>query len=117
MILKVPRQPHGMDYVGSLTIPFAEFSFVIKMQCEERGITGMREAALFLLTQKEGTVTLTPGGTLVGDWNTDDERHDASFPDHPVSRLRRNFSHIIHTLRIDEATQGRPRFELPTEAA
>jgi len=35
MVLKIPRQPHGITYLGSLTIPFAEFSFVIKMQCDK----------------------------------------------------------------------------------
>jgi hypothetical protein len=117
MLLKIPRQPHGMDYLGALTNPFAEFSFVIKMQCEERGITGVREAALFLRSQQDGSVTLTPGGQLAGDWNPDDERHDSMFPDHPVSRLRRNFGRIIETLQIHEATKTEPRFELPASAA
>jgi hypothetical protein len=35
-----------MTYVGSLTIPFLDFSFVIKVQCEEKGATGIREAVL-----------------------------------------------------------------------
>jgi len=38
-----------MNYLGSLAIPFAEFSFILKIQCAERGITGIRET--FLLAQ------------------------------------------------------------------
>jgi hypothetical protein len=113
MILKIPQKPHGMTYLGSLTIPFTEFSFVIKMQCEERGITGMRETALFIQCQKEGTVTLGPDGKLEGDWNPDNERYDSKFPDHPLSRLRREFAQIKATLRIEQATKDQKRFTLP----
>ena len=117
MVLKIPRQPHGMTYIGSLTIPFAEFSFVIKMQCEEHGITGVREAALFLIAQQQGTVQIAADGKLGGDWNPDDERYDTKFPDHPVSRLRRGFARIMATLRVQEAAKNARRFQLPTEAA
>jgi hypothetical protein len=113
VVLKSPRKPHGIDYVGSLTIPFADLSFVIKMQCQEGNITGMREAALLVMTQQEGTVTLTPEGKISGDWNPDDERYDAKFPNHPVSRLRREFGRIIATLRIEDAARNRARFKLP----
>src|SRR5438093_1256568 len=46
VIFKVPQQLSGLTYVGSLTIPFRAFSFVVKVQCEEQGLTGFREAAL-----------------------------------------------------------------------
>src|SRR3954468_1664875 len=42
-IIKVRQQPHGMTYLGSITLPFRDFSYVIKAQCEERGMTGARE--------------------------------------------------------------------------
>ena len=43
-IIKVPQQPHGMNYVGSLLLPFRDFSFVIKVQCQEHGMTGIRRS-------------------------------------------------------------------------
>ena len=43
-ILKAPQQPHGMTCVGAITLPFRDFSFVIKAQCAEHGTTGVREA-------------------------------------------------------------------------
>jgi hypothetical protein len=46
MVLGIPQPSRAVTYVGTLTIPFAEFSFFIKMQCEERGTTGVREAIL-----------------------------------------------------------------------
>src|SRR5258708_659306 len=50
--LKMQRQPHGMTYMGSLLIPFAAFWFIIRMQCDERGITGIRETALLVTAQQ-----------------------------------------------------------------
>ena len=114
MVLKIPREPHGMMYVGSLTIPFAEFSFVLKIQCEEQGITGIRETALFIKAKQEGAVTFAADGTLAGDWNPDDPSHDAKFPDHPLSRLRREFACIMATLQVKDITKYEKRFELPT---
>ena len=42
----IDEQTRGALYLGSLTIPFRDFSFVIKIQCSEQGTTGMREALL-----------------------------------------------------------------------
>ena len=97
MILKFPRKPHGMVYLRSLTIPFAMFSYVLKMQCEERGLTGIREAAIFLDAQAEGGVILEAAEELMGNFNSDDARYDDQFPNHPLSRLRREFAFIAHT--------------------
>ncbi|MBZ0189363.1 MAG: hypothetical protein K8F91_24170, partial [Candidatus Obscuribacterales bacterium] len=43
-IFKFPQKPSGMAYVGSLTLPLENFSFVIKVQAKEAGATGMRDA-------------------------------------------------------------------------
>ena len=40
------EQSGGAVYIGSLTLPFKDFSFVIKIQCYEGNITGVREALL-----------------------------------------------------------------------
>jgi hypothetical protein len=37
LILKSPQKPHGMTYVGSIIVPFRDFSFVVKCHCMERG--------------------------------------------------------------------------------
>ena len=115
LLLKVPQEPHGMSYVGSITVPFAGFSFVVKMQCAERGNTGARETVLFLNRQQDGTVATDENGKITGDWNPDHERNDVLFPDHPVSRLRREFACIRDSLRINEQTKSERRFELPGE--
>ena len=38
-IVKQPQPGGGMTYVGSYTVPRRAFSFVVKLQCEERGPT------------------------------------------------------------------------------
>src|SRR6185436_4309139 len=42
-LFKMPQQPAGRTYVGSLTFPFRDFSFVLKVQAQEVGITGIRD--------------------------------------------------------------------------
>jgi hypothetical protein len=101
LILRKNLQPHGTIYLASLTIPFRDFSFVAKVQCDERGITGMREsmASADIAMKKDG---------LDERWNfrerwiddiydsrlhegrlrnvSDDEKYDSKLPNHPLSR-------------------------------
>ena len=54
-IFKFPQDPTGMTYLGSYTIPFKKYSYVIKIQAPELGVTGMRDsiiAAKFLATNE-----------------------------------------------------------------
>jgi hypothetical protein len=112
-IIKSPQKPTGMTYVGSVTIPFRDFSYVFKAQCEERGTTGVREAILFEKGRRAGTVTIGPGGKISGDWNPGDERYDADFPRHPLSRLRVLLGKFQTTCAIDPAVASQPPFPLP----
>ena len=101
-------------YTGSLTIPFRDFSYVIKAQCEERGTTGVREAILFDKGRRAGTVTIGPDGKIGGDWNPDDEQYDADFPQHPLTRLRILLAKFQTTCVIDSAIASLPAFPLPS---
>ena len=42
-IIKLPQQPRGMTYVASLTFPFRTCSFVVKVQCPEQAMIGLRD--------------------------------------------------------------------------
>lgn len=96
MIVRVPQQPHGMTYVGSFILPFARFSYVVKIQCEERGMTGVREAVLFAEALEAKTVTFDPESEIpiAGPLNPDSADFDDRFPQHPLSRLRRHLQEI-----------------------
>jgi hypothetical protein len=43
-LLELPQAPQGVTWLASLTVPFADFSFVLKLQCEERGGTAEPDA-------------------------------------------------------------------------
>ena len=117
-IAKVPQQPHGITYLGSFTLPFARFSYVVKIQCEERGITGVREAVLLSEALAAGTVTIDPESEnpIAGLWNPDSADFDERFPQHPLSRLRRHLQEIPRCLRLDDRLLVQERFRLPDPA-
>jgi hypothetical protein len=120
VILKAPQQPSGMTYVGSLTLPFAEFSFVIKAQSFEVGMTGLRDAMVFA---KSGihVVDGVAHGWMQDPYDpayrapllrnqADDERWDSDFPDHPLSRCRAILRSLRETTRLGESVLRAPRF-------
>jgi hypothetical protein len=114
LILKVPQTPHGFLYQASLTIPFRDFSYVIKVQCAEVGMTGMREA---VLTQKRLAAGEKPNTTGTGPffpgWNPDSPEFDAQFPAHPISRLRALLTRIAASATLDKSIRRLPAFPLP----
>lgn len=112
-IIKSPQQPHGMTYVGSLTLPFRDFSYVFKAQCEERGMTGMREAVLLDKHLREGKVTIEADGGIRGKSNPDDDQYDSIFPQHPLSRLRHLLRSFEASCVVDPAVASQPTFNLP----
>jgi len=103
VIRKVPQKPSGMTYAGSFTLGFRDFAFVIQAQCIERGTTGIRETLLMDRALAAKTVVIESAQPLriVGDWEPDADRHDADFPEHPVSRLRRILRRIESSCSID----------------
>jgi hypothetical protein len=101
-IVKVPQQETGMIYIASITIPFENCSYVIKIQANEIGITGMRDAAVLSKLIESGEVkiedeTMTnwfedpydsdfSEGTLMN--KSELEKYDHEFPEHPLSIAR-----------------------------
>jgi hypothetical protein len=103
-IIKIPQQPHGITYLGSITLPYRSFSFVLKIQCPEYGTTGIRDAVIADELMGEGLVSIVVGAQVIRGWTQDpyeptltdgfrknvseDPKYDARFPAHPLSRLR-----------------------------
>jgi hypothetical protein len=113
-ILSVPQQPSGRTYVGSLTLPFRDFSFVIKCQCAEGGPTGLKEALLFDRSRAANEPMQIEGEQFYfADWNPDNPKYDVEFPNHPVARARRVLNHVIRTLVVASDVRKLPRFALP----
>ncbi len=118
LIFKFPQEPQGMTYIGSLTLPFAALSYVIKIQCEELGVTGLREALIVNQFMESGQLALDAEKGVVLGWAADPykkdyqgpclrnraeaEIYDRDFPEHPLSRLRDLLSKIKSTLKFDK---------------
>lgn len=116
-ILKARLQPTGFAFIGSYTLPFADCSYVLKCQSVERGVTGMREAAV-LVMQTVPMPMDEQTGKLIG-WEqdpydpsirgrfmrnrADDEQYDAEFPAHPLSRVRRYLKELGEQLDVSPA--------------
>jgi hypothetical protein len=128
LIIKVPQEPSGVVYLGSLTLPFKDFSFVIKMQCSERGLTGMREAIIMDELLKKGEVKADSSGKISG-WlqepynsnisstsimnKAELDEYDFRFPEHPLSILRHTLRQVESSIRISEETKRKPKFSKP----
>ena len=118
LIAKGQNEPTGEAvYLGSLTIPFRDFSFVIKIQCQEQGVTGMREALLIAEALKKGTGRVEGSRFVPSGWSFDDEQFDDRLPQHPLSRVRRELRHIASSVGIEPKVRDEPRFELPQNDA
>ena len=100
-LLAVPESPSGRSYLGSITVPFRNFSFVIKCQCAENGVTGIKEAILQDRRLRSSNFET---------FDPDAEVYDREFPDHPVARARRILNHVAATLEIAPGTLRLPKF-------
>lgn len=113
-LLSVPQQPSGRTYIGSLTVPFQDFSFVLKCQCEEKGTTGLKAAVLFARSRAAGEPMTIEGGKFhIPGFDPDDPKHDAQFPYDPVARARRVLDHLAATLVVAVEVRTLPGFPLP----
>ena len=114
-IFKVPQNPSGMMYQGSLLLPYRDFSYVVKLQCFEHGMTGIREAVLYekRLAKGEGPDS-SDSTSLFAHWNPDGAEFDDFFPAHPLSRLRRLLGHVERSATLEDGVNERPGFPLPT---
>lgn len=101
-IFKISQEEYGMIYIASLTIPFEDYSFVVKIQTVESGMTGLRDSVILNKLLESGEVLfenqeiknwfLDPydsdfkQGVLMN--KSEDEKYDNEFPDHPLTIAR-----------------------------
>src|ERR1051325_9922230 len=104
------ERTRGAVYLGSLTIPFRDFSFVIKLQCYEQGVTGMREALLVEEALRKGTGRIEGDRFIPIGWSFDDEQFDDRLPQHPLSRVRRELRHIASSVQVEPTVRDAARF-------
>lgn len=117
IITEPDPQTGGAVYLGSLTIPFKDFSFVVKIQCHEQGVTGVREALVLDSALRNGSATFQNGQLRMQGCSSEDEQFDIMVPHHPLSRVRRELRQIAASLRIAQQVKKKKRFELPQDAS
>lgn len=104
----------AMYYVGILWVPFASYTYQLNVEAFERGTTGLREATISAL---EPPPPMPPPDQIeivkdidalfakfreapVRALGADDERHDAMFPEHPLSQVRARLRAILTQLTL-----------------
>lgn len=125
-IFKLPQKMAGVAYVAAITIPFKDFSFVLKITCQERGFGGARETRIL---EQRRLALLEKGETrdVMDGWNSDpydpnfksellmtfaeNQFFDADFPDHPISRARFWIGGFEKTLRLEKSLLAFEPFE------
>lgn len=116
-IFKIQQEPAGMTYLASLTVPFQDFCYVIKVQAPELGTTGIRDTAIINRLMQRGEVKLGENGYK--NWYADPYKkelnegvlmnkaesriYDAEFPEHPLTKARILLTKIENNITFDEA--------------
>ncbi|WP_299765771.1 hypothetical protein [uncultured Dokdonia sp.] len=124
-IFKIPQQPSGVVYLASFTIPFEKFSFVIKIQAPEIGMTGMRDSIIAEKLLRENKIAI--GDTGYKNWfkdpygleintntlmNKSEEAHyDIKFPEHPLSQARNILKQIESEIEFEDAFEKSSTFK------
>jgi len=115
-IFKFPIEPHGVSYIGSITIPYKDRSYVLMARCAEVGTTGLRDSAIFDKMIGDGVVTFedgTPRGWLKDPYDdsmtegfhmnlSETEEFDAMFPEHPLTVVRGLLTQFSGLITLDE---------------
>lgn len=97
-IFKIKQEPTGMTYLASLTIPFKNYSYVIKITAPELGMTGMRDTVISARwfedpNNDNQSWMADPYDPMVSEGvpmnKSEEEQYDAQFPNHPLSQARK----------------------------
>jgi hypothetical protein len=118
----------GLLYSGSFTIPFRDFSFLIKVESAETSNTGLREALILDECISSGLVKVRDNGEPEG-WTLDPfpgnggdektlstnlselEEYDERFPGHPLTLVRKGMKQVRRTLKATAEVLNAPRSE------
>ncbi|WP_196891463.1 hypothetical protein [Aureivirga marina] len=125
-IFKFPMEPSGIMYLGSYTIPFKRYSFVIKIQANEAGITGMRDATIMnnlLAENKTSNDEFIPKNWLNDPYDknckkgtmmnlSEDQKYDSDFPNHPLSLTRKMLKKIAEEIKFDSKLENIGKFNI-----
>jgi hypothetical protein len=124
-ILKFPQNPSGSTYLTSLIIPFAKYSFVVKVQAPELDLSGMRDSFINKKLLREEVISKTNDG--YSNWFVDpykpdhkgpslmnraeEAKWDLRFPSHPLTKSRKLMADIEKGIGFNQKLLDLKRFE------
>ncbi|GAA2109960.1 hypothetical protein [Actinomadura alba] len=127
--LPMPDQQTGVAYIASFIVPRADCSVVLRVQCVEQGVTGIRDSTVLNHFMAERSRQGMGVPELMAEWTrhpydpgvrgglprnaADDPQWDAHFPGHPLSRARRAQLALTPTIRLDPRFKELPPFSGP----
>jgi hypothetical protein len=116
-IFKSRQKPRGTTYIGSITVPFKDRSYVVKVQCPEVGTTGIRPTVIFDKMLREQGLDKDKRNELVNNFSRDPydenirngflmnlselQKYDEMFPNHPLTIVRTLLGDLRLMIRID----------------
>jgi hypothetical protein len=112
----IPNAPSGQVFLANIFLAKADCHVMFGCFAEERGITGVREAAIMaeLGLRGDGWVMPHPYAPELSSslpyHRGDDPAWDARFPDHPLSRVRGWVRWVLATATVDPAFAALPDF-------
>jgi hypothetical protein len=124
-IFKFPQEESGMTYLTSITIPFKNCSYVIKIQAPEIGMTGIRDSVIADRLIQEGKISIGENG--FENWMSDpyddtfnkgilmnkseNSIYDDEFENHPLSLSRKMLSQIEEKIEFKPELKKLEKFE------
>ncbi|KXX69333.1 hypothetical protein [Flammeovirga sp. SJP92] len=124
-IFKLPQEPTGMTYIASFTIPFEKYSYVVKIQAPEVGVTGMRDSVIATKLMNENQISIGENGyegwfkdpydlsfnqgTMMN--KSEEKQYDIEFPEHPLSQARKILDIIASEISFSAELEKIKKFE------
>ncbi len=113
--LPIPGQDTGLAFIAAFTVPRAHCSAVLRIQCAEEHMTGIRESTV---AAQVGFENCFPSHPYAPDVHgqlpyslADEAAWDSQFPDHPLTRARAWAHRTLATARVDPRFAALPPFQ------
>lgn len=118
--LPIPGQDTGLAFIAAFTVPRANCSAVLRIQCAEGQMTGVRESTVAGQVGFDKCFPPHPYAPEVRGqlpYNVADEAGwDQQFPDHPLTRARAWAHRMLATAQVDPQFAALPPYEPDAQA-
>jgi hypothetical protein len=114
-------------YLGSLIVPFRDWSYILRVQTAERQPWSQRYVRVLEQRLTNPATVIDPATATPVDWycppydaeaappcrdQSELPEHDAAHPNDALTRARRTLDHLIVSTRFEDRVLEQPRFVL-----